>query len=83
MVFQDYALWPHLICALRAFTFALRSPRRASLKATHRGDRVWLEHVELGHLAQTLPGPALGRESSSVSPSHRALVGQRRAGSMR
>ena len=72
MVFQDYALWPHL-SALDNVTFALR---RNAIGGTERRRRAaaMLERVGLGRLADRYPGELSGGEQQRVALA-RALVG--------
>jgi iron(III) transport system ATP-binding protein len=73
MVFQDYALWPHLI-ALDNVAFALR--RRGLRRSECRREATaMLERVGLGALAQRYPGQLSGGEQQRVALA-RALVAQ-------
>ncbi|HLI00608.1 MAG TPA: ABC transporter ATP-binding protein, partial [Acidimicrobiales bacterium] len=72
MVFQDYALWPHLTAA-RNVEFALgRRPLSRARKA--QDARRMLERVGLGHLADRYPNELSGGEQQRVALA-RALVG--------
>jgi iron(III) transport system ATP-binding protein len=73
MVFQDYALWPHLV-ALDNVAFALRRHglRRSECR---REAAAMLERVGLGALAQRYPGQLSGGEQQRVALA-RALVAQ-------
>ena len=71
MVFQDYALWPHLT-ALQNVAFALarlRLPRRDA----ERRSRDMLGRVGLGHLGDRYPNQLSGGEQQRVALA-RALV---------
>jgi iron(III) transport system ATP-binding protein len=71
MVFQDYALWPHL-CARDNVAFALR---RHKLSRTHARTRAheMLERVGLAHLSERFPTQLSGGEQQRVALA-RALV---------
>jgi iron(III) transport system ATP-binding protein len=72
MVFQDYALWPHLSVNDNV-AFALR--RRGHSRAVCRQlAHVMLERVGLGRLADRYPGQLSGGEQQRVALA-RALVG--------
>ena len=72
MVFQDYALWPHLTAA-RNVEFALGRLRLGRGEAAARVQRV-LDRVGLGHLAHRYPNELSGGEQQRVALA-RALVG--------
>ena len=72
MVFQDYALWPHMV-ARDNVAFALK--RRGLGKAQARGLALeMLERVGLGQLAERYPTELSGGEQQRVALA-RALVG--------
>ena len=71
MVFQDYALWPHLR-AVDNIAFALRRHRLARSAARTRATAM-LERVGLGHLADRFPSQLSGGEQQRVALA-RALV---------
>ena len=72
MVFQDYALWPHMI-ARDNVAFALK--RRAVPKAeAQRQASVMLDRVGLGQLAARYPNELSGGEQQRVALA-RALIG--------
>lgn len=73
MVFQDYALWPHLT-AEQNVAFALRRLRLESSERQHRA-RAMLDQVGLGGLAGNYPGQLSGGEQQRVALA-RALVGK-------
>lgn len=73
MVFQDYALWPHMTVAQNvAFALKRRAPT-ASESAERLGDV--LERVGMGHLAERYPTELSGGEQQRVALA-RALVGK-------
>ena len=72
MVFQDYALWPHL-SVLDTVAYPLRRAG-ASKAAAHRGARDVLEQMSLGPLAERRPGQLSGGEQQRVGLA-RALAG--------
>ncbi len=72
MVFQDYALWPHLTTA-RNVEFAL-GRRQLGRSHTGRKARQMLDRVGLGHLADRYPNELSGGEQQRVALA-RALVG--------
>jgi iron(III) transport system ATP-binding protein len=71
MVFQDYALWPHLTAA-RNVAFALGRRGLDRQEVTTRVDRM-LERVGLAHLADRYPNELSGGEQQRVALA-RALV---------
>jgi iron(III) transport system ATP-binding protein len=71
MVFQDYALWPHLTAA-KNVEFAL-GRRQLSRSDTIGRARSMLERVGLGHLADRYPNELSGGEQQRVALA-RALV---------
>jgi iron(III) transport system ATP-binding protein len=73
MVFQDYALWPHLTAEANV-AFALQ---RRKLKAPERRERArsMLEQVGLGELSGRYPGELSGGEQQRVALA-RALVAE-------
>lgn len=73
MVFQDYALWPHL-SAVHNVAFALGRRRLGRAEAVRRA-RGMLERVGLGHLAERYPNELSGGEQQRVALA-RALVGE-------
>ncbi|HEV3033807.1 MAG TPA: ABC transporter ATP-binding protein [Solirubrobacteraceae bacterium] len=73
MVFQDFALWPHLTVA-RNVAFALRRRRPSKAEASKRVSQI-LERVGLGHLAARYPHELSGGEQQRVALA-RALVGR-------
>ncbi len=73
MVFQDYALWPHL-SALDNVAFALRRHRIRAAERRERAGRM-LERVGLGQLASRYPSELSGGEQQRVALA-RALVGE-------
>jgi iron(III) transport system ATP-binding protein len=72
MVFQDYALWPHL-SVVDTVAYPLRRAG-ASKTAAHRGARDILEQMSLGPLAERRPGQLSGGEQQRVGLA-RALAG--------
>jgi iron(III) transport system ATP-binding protein len=72
MVFQDYALWPHLR-ARDNVAFALRRRRLAKTEAQAR-TQAMLDRVGLGALADRYPNELSGGEQQRVALA-RALVG--------
>ena len=72
MVFQDYALWPHMT-ALRNVAFPLRQLRVGGPDARRRAGEM-LERVGLGHLSHRYPNELSGGEQQRVALA-RALVG--------
>ncbi len=72
MVFQDYALWPHLR-ARDNVAFALRR-RRLAKAETQATTQAMLERVGLGALADRYPNELSGGEQQRVALA-RALVG--------
>ncbi len=72
MVFQDYALWPHMT-ALRNVEFPLRQLRMSHAQARQRAGEM-LERVGLSHLAARYPNELSGGEQQRVALA-RALVG--------
>lgn len=73
MVFQDFALWPHLTVA-RNVAFALRR-RRISTAETGQRVSQMLSRVGIGHLAERYPHELSGGEQQRVALA-RALVGR-------
>ncbi|MBO0747446.1 MAG: ABC transporter ATP-binding protein [Acidimicrobiaceae bacterium] len=71
MVFQDYALWPHLTAAGNV-EFALGRRQLGRAEAARRA-RAMLERVGLGHLAERYPNQLSGGEQQRVALA-RALV---------
>jgi iron(III) transport system ATP-binding protein len=71
MVFQDYALWPHLTVRDNV-GFALRR-RRVGRAETHRRVGAMLERVGLGALASRYPNELSGGEQQRVALA-RALI---------
>ena len=65
MVFQDYALWPHLT-ALGNVSYALRRRRLASEVARRRAEEA-LEDVGLTHLAERYPHELSGGQQQRVA----------------
>ncbi len=72
MVFQDYALWPHMTAA-RNVLFPLRQMRVPGHEAQRRSHEM-LERVGLAHLAERYPNELSGGEQQRVALA-RALVG--------
>ena len=73
MVFQDYALWPHMSVRDNvAFALRRRGLPRADRK---RGADAVLERVGLGHLADRFPSQLSGGEQQRVALA-RALAGR-------
>jgi iron(III) transport system ATP-binding protein len=72
MVFQDYALWPHMT-ALRNVVFPLRQMRIGGPEARRRAMEM-LERVDLARLAERYPNELSGGEQQRVALA-RALVG--------
>jgi iron(III) transport system ATP-binding protein len=72
MVFQDYALWPHMTAA-RNVLFPLRQMRVPGHEARRRAHEM-LERVGLAHLAERYPNELSGGEQQRVALA-RALVG--------
>lgn len=65
MVFQDYALWPHLsVLANTAFPLRMRGIARAERE---RGAMAALKRVGLDHLAQRFPGTLSGGQQQRVA----------------
>ncbi|HVC67477.1 MAG TPA: ABC transporter ATP-binding protein [Acidimicrobiales bacterium] len=73
MVFQDYALWPHMT-ALENIAFALRRLRPSRESATARAAGM-LERVGLGALGGRYPGDLSGGEQQRVALA-RAMVAE-------
>ena len=73
MVFQDYALWPHL-SAEENVAFALKR-RRLSPEERHRRSRMMLDDVGLAGLYERFPGQLSGGEQQRVALA-RALAGR-------
>jgi iron(III) transport system ATP-binding protein len=71
MVFQDYALWPHL-SVMRNVAFALGRRKLGRTEAARRS-RAMLERVGLAHLAERFPNELSGGEQQRVALA-RALV---------
>ncbi len=65
MVFQDYALWPHLTVR-RNVAFPLTSSARTKGDRTARVDDL-LERVGIGHLADRFPNQLSGGEQQRVA----------------
>ncbi len=72
MVFQDYALWPHMT-ALRNVEFPVRQLRVGHAQARLRAQSM-LERVRLSHLSERYPNELSGGEQQRVALA-RALVG--------
>ncbi len=72
MVFQDYALWPHLV-ARDNVAFALRRRHLSRAERRARADEM-LERVGLGRLGDRYPSELSGGEQQRVALA-RALVG--------
>ncbi len=72
MVFQDFALWPHLTVA-RNVAFALRRRRISAAETGQRVSRM-LSRVGIGPLAERYPHELSGGEQQRVALA-RALVG--------
>jgi ABC-type Fe3+/spermidine/putrescine transport system ATPase subunit len=72
MVFQDYALWPHMTAA-RNVLFPLRQMRVSGPEAQRRAHEM-LERVGLAHLAGRYPNELSGGEQQRVALA-RSLVG--------
>ncbi len=72
MVFQDYALWPHMT-TLRNVEFPLRQLRMSHSQARQQAASM-LERVGLSHLAARYPNELSGGEQQRVALA-RALVG--------
>jgi iron(III) transport system ATP-binding protein len=73
MVFQDYALWPHMTVAQNV-SFALRRRALAPPERSHQLDD-FLGRVGLDHLAARYPSELSGGEQQRVALA-RALVGK-------
>ncbi len=73
MVFQDFALWPHMTVASNV-AFALRRRRVSAGERSQRVSRM-LARVGLGHLTQRYPHELSGGEQQRVALA-RALVGR-------
>lgn len=73
MVFQDYALWPHLT-AVRNVAVALRRRRPARSEAVRQA-RLMLERVGLGHLAGRYPNEMSGGEQQRVALARAMVAG--------
>jgi iron(III) transport system ATP-binding protein len=72
MVFQDYALWPHMT-AMRNVLFPLRQMRVGGPEGRRRAHEM-LERVGLAHLSERYPNELSGGEQQRVALA-RALVG--------
>ena len=75
MVFQDYALWPHLV-ARENVAFAMRRRGVSKLEGRAKAEAM-LERVGLGRLAGRYPGELSGGEQQRVALA-RALVADTR-----
>jgi iron(III) transport system ATP-binding protein len=75
MVFQDYALWPHLTVADN-IAYPLRRQRSGRREATERVGAL-LDRIGLGGYARRYPGELSGGEQQRVALA-RALVGRPR-----
>jgi ABC-type Fe3+/spermidine/putrescine transport system ATPase subunit len=73
MVFQGYALWPHMT-ALRNVLFPLKQMRVGAAEGQRRAQEA-LEQVGLGHLGARYPNELSGGEQQRVALA-RALVGR-------
>ncbi|HEX4213281.1 MAG TPA: ABC transporter ATP-binding protein [Candidatus Dormibacteraeota bacterium] len=73
MVFQDYALWPHL-SAVRNVAVALRRRRLPRSEASRQARRM-LERVGLGHLADRYPNEMSGGEQQRVALARAMVAG--------
>ena len=73
MVFQDYALWPHLVVRDNV-AFALRRRKLSKADSRTRADAM-LDRVGLGQLAERYPNELSGGEQQRVALA-RALVGE-------
>jgi ABC-type Fe3+/spermidine/putrescine transport system ATPase subunit len=73
MVFQDYALWPHMT-ALRNVAFPLRQVNKVPAAEARARAHEMLERVGLGRLAERYPNELSGGEQQRVALA-RALVG--------
>ena len=71
MVFQDYALWPHL-SVIANVEFALRRRRHGREEARRRSQKM-IDRVGLGHLMERYPNELSGGEQQRVALA-RALV---------
>ena len=65
MVFQDYALWPHLNVAKNVGFPLARTNRTAAQRASRVGDL--LERVGIGHLGERYPNELSGGEQQRVA----------------
>ncbi len=74
MMFQSYALWPHL-SAIENVMYPLRIRRRRSKPDARAAGQKMLDSLGIGHLAQRYPGELSGGQAQRVALA-RALAGE-------